>query len=138
MGRWTELEHTADVGLRVEAGDVGDLVATAIRGMFDVIGSANFPAGERRAIEIEAHGETAAERLRDALRAALREFDRDGFFAVEARGADDGQVTRVTAVGGAFDPARHEFRTEIKGVTWHALRVEQRGAIWQADVVFDV
>jgi SHS2 domain-containing protein len=138
MGRWTELEHTADVALRVEAGDLADLFASAVRGFFAVIGAVEFGPGEIRTVEITARADDAAERLRDVLRGFLREFDRDGFFATNVRASDDGRVARVTATGGTFDPARHEFRTEIKGVTWHGLRVERRDDGWTAEVVFDV
>ena len=138
MGSWTEIEHTADVALRVEGDDLADLFAAAVQGFFALIGSATFASSETRTIEITARAEDSAERLRDVLRGFLREFDRDGFFAIEVRADDDGRVARVTAIGGSFDPARHEFRTEIKGVTWHGLRVERRDDGWQADVVFDV
>ena len=138
MGRWTELEHTADVALRVEGADLADLFVSAVRGCFALIGSATFASSETRTVEITARADDPAERLRDVLRGFLREFDRDGFFATEIRATDDGRVARLTAVGGSFDPARHEFRTEIKGVTWHGLRVERHGDDWQADVVFDV
>ena len=138
MGSWEELDHTADVGLRVEAADLGDLFGTAALGMFALIGAAEPDPGEPRTVEITARADDAAERLRDVLRGFLREFDRDGFFATDVHASDDGRVARVTATGGTFDPARHEFRTEIKGVTWHGLRVERRDDGWTAEVVFDV
>ena len=138
MGTWEELEHTADVGLRVEGDDLGDLFATAAFGMFALIGEASFAPDEIRPVELEVRGDTAAERLRDFLRALLAEFAREGFFPTEIRVSDDGSTTRATGTGGRFDPARHEFRSEIKGVTWHGFRVERSGDRWRAEIVFDV
>ena len=42
------------------------------------------------------------------------------------------------AYGEKFDPARHELKTEIKGVTYHQLKVETREEGWVAEVIFDV
>lgn len=138
MGSWEELEHTADVSLRIEADDLADLYATGARGMFALIGAASFAPAELRTIELEVRGESPHERFRDVLRRLLAEFSRTGFFAAEIRVRDDGKATHVVVEGGRFDPARHEFRTEIKGVTWHGLRVEHRDGGWRAEVVFDV
>ncbi|MBN1260919.1 MAG: archease [Anaerolineae bacterium] len=37
MGTWAEIDHTADVALRVSASDFADLFATAARGMFSLL-----------------------------------------------------------------------------------------------------
>src|SRR5687767_7870247 len=115
MGSWSELDHTADVGLRVEGADLGDLFATTVLGMFALIGTAEFAAGDTRTFEISVEAEGPEERLRNLLRRVLAEFDRDGFFPVNVRVRDDGRTAKATAVGGRFDPLRHEFHTEIKG-----------------------
>jgi SHS2 domain-containing protein len=106
--------------------------------MFALVGEASFAAGETREIEIEVEAEDPAERLRGVLRRLLAEFDRDGFFPVTIDAADDGRRSRVRAVGGAFDPGRHLYRSEIKGVTWHGLRLESVADGWIAEIVFDV
>ena len=42
-------------------------------------------------------------------------------------------------VGGeTIDPERHEIYTEIKAVTYHGLRIEQKGSRWYAEILFDV
>ena len=40
--------------------------------------------------------------------------------------------------GEPYDPRRHEFHLEVKGVTYHDLRVENDGGKWCAVVTFDV
>jgi SHS2 domain-containing protein len=37
-----------------------------------------------------------------------------------------------------YDPQRHPIDTEIKAVTYHQLRIEQREARWEARVIFDL
>lgn len=45
----------------------------------------------------------------------------------------------VARVGGETTaPGRHALLTEIKGVTFHGLRIERDGTGWQAQVLFDV
>ena len=51
------------------------------------------------------------------------------------------QPGRITATvrGATFDPARHEFRSELKAVTQHGLRMRSSpGGGLEAEVIFDV
>ena len=133
MGRVEEIEHTADRAIRVEAESLDDLLATAVIGMFAVIGRLAANGRRERRHELEVRGDDDT-RLRDLLRAALGLFDRDASFvtAVEIDGA------RATLRAVPFDPSRDEFHTEIKGVTWHGLHVRERAGRWTAEIVFDV
>lgn len=45
---------------------------------------------------------------------------------------------RAELVGEPIDPARHELEADVKAVTLHDLRVEQRGTTWHAQVTLDV
>lgn len=40
--------------------------------------------------------------------------------------------------GQTFDPHRHEYNIEVKGITYHDLKVENGGGKWFAIVTFDV
>jgi SHS2 domain-containing protein len=40
--------------------------------------------------------------------------------------------------GEAIDKRRHAVSGEIKAVTFHGLRVEERDGVWTAQVLFDV
>ncbi len=42
------------------------------------------------------------------------------------------------AMGEKLDPARHRLRTEIKGITYHGLRVTKGEHGWEGTVIFDV
>jgi SHS2 domain-containing protein len=44
----------------------------------------------------------------------------------------------ATARGEPIDPSRHQIDDEVKAITWHALKVEQEGEEWTADVIIDV
>jgi len=37
-----------------------------------------------------------------------------------------------------LDPKRHDFHTEIKGVTYHDFKLWQEAGAWHARIIFDV
>jgi SHS2 domain-containing protein len=40
--------------------------------------------------------------------------------------------------GEIFDPSRHQFKTEIKAVTYHQVEIIDKGESWVARVIFDI
>ncbi|MCX5719343.1 MAG: archease, partial [Nitrospirae bacterium] len=40
--------------------------------------------------------------------------------------------------GEDFDPERHESKLLIKAATYHKLRIENVGNMWEVDVIFDI
>jgi len=137
--KFEEIEHTADVGLRVRGDTFEELLANAAEGMFSLIGRATFDAGEMDERRIDLDVVSREEALYEWLRALLLELELRGFFATEfSLTSSAGRIAAVVR-GGRFDPARHEFFTEIKAVTRHGLRVaERQGAGFEAEVIFDV
>jgi SHS2 domain-containing protein len=65
----------------------------------------------------------------DGKRIAFREF-RIG----ELR---EGQI-EATGLGEPRDPERHRARLIVKAVTYHQLKIEQRGGRWIAEVYVDI
>ena len=142
----TFLEHTADVGLEVEAPSLELLFHRAAAGMLALLrgdddeegsGVGDEPSGaaetETRTLEL------AADDRAGLLRAWLREL----LLLHETRHAD--------YAGGSFqeltdrrlearvrtEPAAPAVR-EIKGVTYHELSVEPMDHGWKGRVIFDV
>ncbi len=139
------LDHTADVGVRVEAPTLPELFRRAALGSLLVAtGEVSPPGSQRRSVEVEA--DTLPDLLRRWLREVLLLQEVEGFAAghvdivsldtgVERQGGAECRL-RAVLVGGPSppDPVR-----EIKGVTWHGLRVEEReSGGWFAQVIFDV
>ncbi|MGH7818172.1 MAG: archease [Candidatus Binatia bacterium] len=136
--KFEELDHTADVGLRVYGATFEDLLANAAEGMFSLIGRACFTPAELRNRTLRLARGVREEVLFQWLRALLREFNRDGFFPVdiEVDSIEEGLTAEVR--GGIFDPARQEFFSEIKAVTYHGLWVRETAFGFEAEVIFDV
>ena len=152
MKKFEELEHTADVGLRIFGASLPDLFANAAEGMFSLIGDASFPPHELRPLtfqipaEADTSGQAAGQEtpsgcetlLCQWLQRLLREFNIRSFYPVKFQ-VEVGVAGCAAAVyGGTFNPSIHTFHTEIKGVTFHGLRVDKIGSGWQAEVIFDV
>jgi SHS2 domain-containing protein len=52
---------------------------------------------------------------------------------------EEPQGLKLRLWGETFDPQRHEFRTEIKAVTYHELAVtQQKDGTWKTRIIFDI
>lgn len=133
-----EIDHTADVGIIVEAATPSALFEKAGLALVALmVGPAGLEARERRTVAVEAEDWT--ELLHHWLTELLGLFCADGFVAADVS-VDRIEPTRVrgTLWGEKFDRSRHEFHGEIKAVTYHELAVGSDDAGWQARVIFDV
>lgn len=140
-----DLPHTADIGFEVRADGLSRLFELAVGGLLNALGAgaAGGRGASRRPEEtlrlqrpdLERlfvawlrellHRITAERALPESVRAEVRASpDRDA--SLEAR-------IRWVPWTAATAPGR-----EIKGVTYHGLRVEERDGAWHARVVLDV
>lgn len=136
--RYRTIEHTADIGIEVEAGDMAGLFEGAALAMLSLLldPRAVSPAVERR-IELEAGD------VEELMFRWLGEL----LYYTEAEGLAFGKVRvetvsetglAATVVGEALDPERHDIRLEIKAVTYHEMLVRRGPQGWSARVIFDV
>jgi SHS2 domain-containing protein len=133
------LPHTGDVGIRVRAASLEDLLATAAAGMFGILAGPPDRTDLADSIDVEVEEERAELLLRAWLDELLFRFsaERRLYGLWEIRAASPRRVEAV-ARGTLFDPDRHELRTELKAVTYHGLRAEGGPGGWTATVIFDV
>lgn len=143
------VEHTADLALEVEASSLPELFDRAARGMLALIeraelheapeaptaGCAPAPAAtEEQVVELAADGATRllVLWLRELL--FLHQARHLAYRGAEFERFDEQRLrARLRLEPGAFTAVR-----ELKGVTYHGLEVERRGAGWWARVIFDV
>jgi protein archease len=159
-------DHTADLGLRVRAATLEQLLAEAGRGLLAMI-AANPEAVhgvQSKTIELTADEPTYL--LFDWLSELLFAFETEKLLLsefqielVEAsrvrehpvgpalpqveshREADASRSPlrlRATCRGEPADPCRHVLDHEVKAVTYHGLVCEQRGDEWLAEVIVDI
>lgn len=135
------IDHTADVGVDLEAGSLEALYAEAAAAFTDTITELGTvaPGEERRLSLSEADRELL---LVEWLGELLFLFDTEEYLVRRAEielGERDG-VLELTAVvsGERFDPRRHPVKVAIKGITYHGLAVRREGGRWRGRVIFDI
>lgn len=140
--RWRTIEHTADLGLEVEAPTLEQLFVAGAHGLTGVLlgdetGTTGGAAGrltEWRELAIEAPDREAL--LVDWLRELLYIQISEGLVFGTAE-IGELQDDRLVARAGFGRPGKPVER-ELKGVTYHDLEVSRRGDTWFARVVFDL
>jgi len=132
------IDHTADVGLRIVAPNLGGLFAEAGRGLFALIMEDPRQVRPSTSWKIDLAGDSLEYLLFDWLTELLHFFeDRHvvlGRFDVMV----DGNSLHAGVSGEPIDPARHRPLREIKAITYHCLSVGRRGDDWLAEVIVDI
>lgn len=137
-GTFRVFDHTADIGLEVEAATQEALFETAARGLFHLLCRIEGvkPRTEHR---FSVTGGDREELLIGWLSELLSHHDAEGMlfsrFAVRFEGP---RHLTGTAAGEPYDPARHEIKTELKAVTYHQVELCHDGDRWRARIVVDV
>jgi SHS2 domain-containing protein len=131
-------DHTADLGLRVRAGDLNTLFAEAGRALFSALVEDLDTVAPNKQLDVTIAGKDRDYLLFDWLKELLYRFEVEHLllsrFSVTV-GADGLQGS---AWGEPFDPARHELAHEVKAITYHGLRAEQTPDGWLAEVIVDI
>ncbi|MBI2211479.1 MAG: archease [Deltaproteobacteria bacterium] len=137
-GGYRQIEHTADLGMEIEAADLPGLFASGAEALYSLIADRS-GIEEREEISVVATGDDWEELFHAWLRELLAQFNLKGFVGGRceitsvAPGRAEGRIN-----GESLDLKRHRFYTEIKGVTYHGFRVWQENGRWKARVIFDV
>jgi SHS2 domain-containing protein len=156
---YEDLDHTADVGVRVRgataeealarlalalgtllAGESSGAVASdgASPGPEPAPGAAAAPRDREERLSV-AGGPGLAGSAIALLRELLFRFATERLIPVEVevhRVADDG--AEATVAFARYDPARDGEGVDVKAVTWHAARLEREGDGWVAQAVLDI
>jgi len=132
-----EFDHTGDLGIELEAPSRDELFRRAGLALAAIlVEPGNVAPRERRVVEVPVGSNI--DTMHDMLTALLTLFSFADFIWGDASVTERAGSLGVTGYGERFDPSRHEFRGEIKAVTYHQLVVEESGGGWRARVIFDV
>lgn len=136
--RWEFFDHTADLGVRVTADSLPELIRAAGEGLYEVIGQLETHR-ETHDRPLEFAGDDPAVLLRDYLAELLLYFERDQLVATEVvvAEANEGHI-RATARMAAVDPQRSTYHREVKAVTYHQLTLERTENGYEATFIVDI
>ena len=135
-------DHTADLGLRVRAASLEELLADAGRGLLamHVANPEAVRPVQTKTIELTADEPTYL--LFDWLSELLFAFESDRLllaeFEISVEGATPPLRLRAVCRGEPMDPARHVMDHEVKAITYHGLQVERQDGMWFAEVIVDI
>ena len=132
------VDHTGDAGILVRAPDLKELFARAAWGMFHLIADMDaIRLIDAKYLELRA-GDLTALMVRWLSELNYRHVTEHRLFRqFEVIRIDDDLLTAVVR-GEKIDPVRHEIFTEIKAVTFHAMRIEHTYRGWEAQIFFDL
>ena len=148
MRRWTspqpyeDLDHTADVGLRVTGADPAEVLARLVLGFGQLVAGGGPVAATIDETVTIPPADDAAVLAVDVVRAAAAPFfDAHRIpVAVAVTLADPAAGAQLVVTYGPWDDDAHADGLDIKAVTWHAAHLEPApsGDGWVGQVVFDI
>jgi SHS2 domain-containing protein len=130
------LEHPSDMGLEVWGPDLAEVFRQAACGLTSIIvDPASVGDRDRRTLSVE--GTDRENLLVRWLSEILYVCDGEGFLVkdVEVTGMDD-RAIKATLKGDSGGV--HEFRTDVKAVTYHQLKLALVNNTWTARVFLDI
>ncbi len=131
-----ELEHTAEIGLRVFAASRAEAYACMATAMFVLTGAIADPTAQQTARTITIRAPDAETLLVDWLNELLYLYETTGEICTAARISNwhpTELTATITSAPGDLAPVLH-----IKAVTYHDLAVEEQNGAWMVQVYFDI
>jgi len=133
-------DHTADLGIRVRAATLVDLLAEAGRALFSVIvaNPASVRPLQERKFHIEGSDAEQEYLLFDWLSELLYTYETERLLLCGFDVAVGHSRLDAVCRGETADPARHELDHEVKAITYHDLRVCRDNDGWLAEFIVDI
>jgi len=138
MKNYEILEHTADIGIRVKS--------LTLEGLFKNAGLAitDLSAEKQKIQDPEKHKIVVTQKAANAEELFVNWLNELlSASAAEALIFEDIQISQINeqfvdaiAIGTAI--RNYKINLEIKAATYHQLKLQKTGLLWQAEVIFDV
>jgi len=136
--KFTLIDHTADIGIRIFGESPQEIFVHAAEAFFQILTD---PRKIEKMIshEVSIQGRGFEEMLVAWLNEFIYLFDTRGllFTEFEILSLDEHKVDAL-ARGETYDEERHPIRTAVKGATYHQLRVYRERDIWRAQIILDI
>jgi SHS2 domain-containing protein len=132
------IEHTADIGIEVEAPDREGLFARCALAMFDMMfGLRSIGRAQTRRISVS--GENLNELLVAWLNELLYVYSVEGMMFSDFSDVVLGATSlSALGLGDIYDQRKHSAHLEIKAATYHGLSIRRAAGKWRARLIFDI
>ncbi len=137
-GGYKTIEHTADIGISVEAQSAEELFALGACAMFDLMVDLSAVRPTRKA-QVSLKADSLDELMVAWLNELLFRADVSGMFfsKFEVESVDEGSI-EASVWGEPYLEGRHAVSRSVKAATYHELEVCQTDGGWSATIIFDV
>ena len=133
------LDHTADIGLELEAGSLPELFTAAANGLMHII-CPHCPVKPVQSHALQVCGENIEELLVNWLSELNYLCQVQHFLTAQVLVHEiHANYLQAEVLGERSDPLRHAVRSEIKAVTYHRIEVRQESSNrWMGRLYFDI
>ena len=137
-GKYKIIEHTADIGISIEAENLAELFALSACAMFDLMVDVSTVQPDRKA-EIDLQADSLEELFITWLNELIYRADVSGmlFGTFEVHSITD-QTLQGVARGEPYDEKVHSIERHVKAATYHELEISRSAKGWRIRVIFDV
>lgn len=147
-------DHTADLGIAVNAATPSELFGDAAKGLTAAICGNPESMTATESIAVTIHSDTLEDLLYDWLDEILFRFDAEHFLLAgceslhltgdfttdRSRSTANSTAYSLIAVlrGERFDVSKHQMDREVKAITYHQLEIHGQANQWSAKFVVDL
>ncbi len=138
MKKYQTFDHTADLGIRIFGRTFEEVMTNAAFALFDLLTDLD-RVQETLSCTIHVEAAEREELLVRWLSELLFLCETQGYLfkRFQFSHLDQGSL-QALAHGEIFTPTRHEFKTEIKAVTYHQAALREIDGGWEGRVIFDI
>ena len=132
------IDHTADFGIEVKGTDQNNLYVNAALAMFDLITNTSTLVGKSDS-SLNVQGSDMCDLMINWLRELLYLWNGEKMLlkVADIHSISEKKLS-ATITYDLFEPDIHEIKNEIKAVTYHKIKVEQKSEYWISNIIFDV
>lgn len=139
------LDISGDAGIRAFGRDLRELFIAAACGMYSLITDPVRVTPEKT-LTVTVESKSLEGLFISWLNELIFHFDTYGFVGKNCEiadvaggtGADPAWRLSASLSGEDFDEKKHERGLLLKAATYHRLRIEKTGDLWEAEVIFDI
>jgi len=138
MANYEVFEHTADIGVRIKGKDLEGLFKNSGLALFQISSRKQFTKDKTHtSIKVKLGSDNLESLFVDWLNELLSLSAARGliFHNIKVNKLENNSIEAVV-MGNAIN--NYKVNTEIKAATYHQLRVAQKAAGWEAEVILDV
>ncbi|OGU54385.1 MAG: hypothetical protein A2V66_12000 [Ignavibacteria bacterium RBG_13_36_8] len=142
MLRYRLLQHTADIAIEVWGNSIDDLFKSSVEAWLDLsIEQKIFCANEKKQIKLSTT--TLEELLKEFLSEInymlhVKKWLTTSVDKISITEIENSFVLSATIVGEPIDFNKYQIQEEIKAVTFHQLKIEEKDNFFSTKIVFDI